>query len=112
MKRPVPETVTRMCYARCTYVLRVRHVRVTPVTRTCYSFCIEELYGLFLLIQIYMNIFIQFLSVPCPQSIHSPFIRLPAYVQNCQIKITQLILYIIFKNFTTFVVIKYLIQNE
>lgn len=29
--------VTRSCYARCTFVFRLLHVRVPPVTRSCYA---------------------------------------------------------------------------
>ena len=41
-KRAVTKSVTRSCYARNTNVTRAEHGRVTPVTRTCYAFCIEK----------------------------------------------------------------------
>ena len=111
-KRAVSKTVTRSCNGWNTYVSRSEHERVTRVTRTCSAFSVEEFSDLFFVIQIYTNTFIQFPSAHCQQSVRSPFIKLPEYAQNRQIKITQLILYIIFNNFTTFVVIIYITQNE
>lgn len=40
----IKETVTRSCSARVTFVLRLLHVRVPRVTRTCNGICVGAFY--------------------------------------------------------------------